>query len=278
MMKAEEIETVVLAMDEVLQAQKRHEEKNGVNSRHRQSLLEQTNNKENGCPHFTPHQEPQHMQICRVLDFYIQMVQHQPEENEYDSFAGYWFLKDTMGDYDLATNHGFLLLKTMAVSSLLQEENYQSKFHDARLYLSIATKLEAIYHMNGSLKNFHAAVDFHKETCQERGITKNSNSALLHYYQSVLAICTNQGLVDYLMLTPGSCHCLEEWQQQFPMHCDTCGKRPTNTKLCRCSRCKLAKYCSKECQKMDWAKNNHRRYCNKYMHVKGLVEQMTKTP
>jgi hypothetical protein len=37
-------------------------------------------------------------------------------------------------------------------------------------------------------------------------------------------------------------------------------KKMTGTKLLRCTRCKIALYCNKECQKADW-KRGHKKEC-----------------
>lgn len=43
--------------------------------------------------------------------------------------------------------------------------------------------------------------------------------------------------------------------------CDACGKCAFGRKRLRCSRCKGAFYCSKDCQKADWSQGNHKRVC-----------------
>ncbi|KAH7929998.1 hypothetical protein BV22DRAFT_1079996 [Leucogyrophana mollusca] len=51
--------------------------------------------------------------------------------------------------------------------------------------------------------------------------------------------------------------------------CNHCYRRGTEVKLSACSRCKAAKYCSKECQKADWA--SHKEQCNKTVeHAEAL--------
>lgn len=46
----------------------------------------------------------------------------------------------------------------------------------------------------------------------------------------------------------------------FQATCNSCKKVFIEQNLMRCGRCKLARYCSKECQKYDWA--NHKRDCD----------------
>ena len=45
--------------------------------------------------------------------------------------------------------------------------------------------------------------------------------------------------------------------------CASCAITETyvQTKLKRCSRCKVVSYCSKECQKLHWVKGGHREFC-----------------
>ena len=47
--------------------------------------------------------------------------------------------------------------------------------------------------------------------------------------------------------------------------CSACGKGNLATKLQACSVCKLALYCSKECQKRDW--KQHKPHCVKAKKV-----------
>jgi MYND finger len=74
------------------------------------------------------------------------------------------------------------------------------------------------------------------------------------------------GLVRYLAnAIPCSCmnNVLKE-AKPFPKIgiCCVCGKRNTNVKLFKCSRCKIAEYCSKECQMADWKR--HKTQCNRW--------------
>ena len=53
------------------------------------------------------------------------------------------------------------------------------------------------------------------------------------------------------------CHCLQALHQQLKdqpriRQCDNCGKAGPRGKLLMCSRCHLADYCSKECQRLSW--------------------------
>lgn len=45
----------------------------------------------------------------------------------------------------------------------------------------------------------------------------------------------------------------------------------TTTTLCRCTRCKLARYCDKECQMADWV--SHKQVCKYVVHIRELVGQ-----
>ncbi|EFR01962.1 hypothetical protein MGYG_04963 [Nannizzia gypsea CBS 118893] len=50
--------------------------------------------------------------------------------------------------------------------------------------------------------------------------------------------------------------------------CSNCGKKPgSGTKLLRCSGCKIAEYCSKECQREDW-KVTHKSVCKMMAQLK----------
>eukprot|EP01084_Bolivina_argentea_P049137 90416_1 len=50
--------------------------------------------------------------------------------------------------------------------------------------------------------------------------------------------------------------CLCLWQK--------CDKKKRNQKLFKCSGCKMAKYCSRKCQKKDWNKGLHSVICKRY--------------
>lgn len=57
--------------------------------------------------------------------------------------------------------------------------------------------------------------------------------------------------------------------------CLTCGVAETRVPLKSCSGCKLAFYCSVECQKDDW-KRSHKRYCEKIKQMSIEYEQHVK--
>eukprot|EP01084_Bolivina_argentea_P291652 501273_1 len=39
-----------------------------------------------------------------------------------------------------------------------------------------------------------------------------------------------------------------------------------------CSKCLVARYCRKKCQKYDWNKYNHRKWCNRYVEIRATVD------
>ena len=43
--------------------------------------------------------------------------------------------------------------------------------------------------------------------------------------------------------------------------CNVCNLASTKMKWCK--KCKIVRYCSKKCQKIDWKRNNHKRLCKK---------------
>ena len=196
----------------------------------------------------------------QIIHFYLKMCEEQPPELEYDAFVGYWVMKS--GAYDLSSDCGATLLKSMAATALLHESDYKS-YHDARMYLGIATKLDAVQNMGGDVVIFNQAVDYDRETLKEKG----EDPALQEYYQAVLSICSNQGLVNYLA-DQSTCHCFDDLQSVQPTICDTCLEGYNN--VLKCSQCKVAKYCSQACQKRDWPK--HKRYCKKYLNLQERLE------
>lgn len=55
--------------------------------------------------------------------------------------------------------------------------------------------------------------------------------------------------------------CKESWRN---MECANIGcnvQRKDKDCLYKCSKCRVVRYCSTRCQKVDWNKNNHRLYC-----------------
>ena len=55
-----------------------------------------------------------------------------------------------------------------------------------------------------------------------------------------------------------------DWRQELleldPKRCSSCMARLAVNRMSKCSRCKAVRYCSRECQKRDWA--YHKKYCN----------------
>ena len=43
--------------------------------------------------------------------------------------------------------------------------------------------------------------------------------------------------------------------------CNICNLASTKMKWCK--KCKIVRYCSKKCQKIDWNRNNHKQLCQK---------------
>ena len=60
-----------------------------------------------------------------------------------------------------------------------------------------------------------------------------------------------------------------------PKCCSHC-KKPASTALTgelkACSKCKTAKYCSRDCQASDW-RSKHRAHCNEIIRLKTMIEQ-----
>ena len=50
-----------------------------------------------------------------------------------------------------------------------------------------------------------------------------------------------------------------------------CDKKRTDVeKFYKCKKCRVIRYCSKRCQKMDWNRDNHKRYCRKFRKLRRL--------
>eukprot|EP00242_Pyramimonas_sp_CCMP2087_P015470 CAMPEP_0198198800 /NCGR_PEP_ID=MMETSP1445-20131203/2180_1 /TAXON_ID=36898 /ORGANISM="Pyramimonas sp., Strain CCMP2087" /LENGTH=218 /DNA_ID=CAMNT_0043868439 /DNA_START=76 /DNA_END=732 /DNA_ORIENTATION=- len=55
---------------------------------------------------------------------------------------------------------------------------------------------------------------------------------------------------------------LDFLKQDEIVYCRACGKiKAEKTKLRLCGRCKVARYCSKECQSKDWKEGDHKNKC-----------------
>ena len=52
------------------------------------------------------------------------------------------------------------------------------------------------------------------------------------------------------------------------IECDKSAKDLEDGKLQKCSRCRVARYCSKECQKRDWKYGQHKEICNAFVDMK----------
>jgi hypothetical protein len=83
--------------------------------------------------------------------------------------------------------------------------------------------------------------------------------------QEVYAARTDQGLKIALSKSI-PCSCLAEQSAAAKAEpkagmCQYCRKQDTQAKLLRCSRCELAFYCSKDCQRKDW-KARHKAFCD----------------
>jgi len=146
----------------------------------------------------------------------------------------------------------------MAITTVLDYQEYK----DARMYLGIATKFDAIIELGG-LRDFIEAMQYNRETLVEEG----TDPELRFYYESISQICTNQGLVEYLSSV---CPCLDDVKARHAKICDTC--LDEHKKILRCSRCHKAKYCTPTCQKRDW--KYHKRYCNKFVNAQQQLEKM----
>lgn len=65
---------------------------------------------------------------------------------------------------------------------------------------------------------------------------------------------------------------LRERRQSFPDRCDGCGVF-SSKKLQRCARCRIARYCSAECQKRAWLNEHggHKNGCTKVVMPDGMI-------
>eukprot|EP00743_Colponemidia_sp_Colp-15_P008046 GILK01008719.1.p1 GENE.GILK01008719.1~~GILK01008719.1.p1 ORF type:complete len:502 (-),score=77.64 GILK01008719.1:206-1711(-) len=56
-----------------------------------------------------------------------------------------------------------------------------------------------------------------------------------------------------ILRTPPLAACLQN--QRFALNCHFCFKDAGDTSLQRCAKCKLVRYCSRDCQRIDWAQH-----------------------
>jgi hypothetical protein len=175
---------------------------------------------------------------------------------EYDAFYGYWVMQGG----DPISDAGSKMLRSMAIGAML--ENEYEGYQDARMYMGIATKFDAIVELGG-LRRFIDTARYNRETLAEEG----SDPALRGYYKALQHICSNQGLVESLST---ACSCLDDTRAHQSHTCDTCLQ--LQQRIMRCSRCLQARYCSQACQRRDW--KHHKRYCNKFLNAQTQLERM----
>ena len=199
----------------------------------------------------------ENLDFFRPIHYYVQMCELQKPALEYDAFVEYWVLNP-----NIICEQGSKILKSMAISCVL--ENECDSWRDARLYLGIATKFDAVLALNGKIEAFKDAVQYNAETMSEQG----TDPRLRSYYQAVQQICSNQGLLQYLV-AQNACHCLDDIARQSGV-CDTCLK--SHEKVLQCAKCQTAKYCTVDCQKRDW--KHHKRYCQKMLHLQQKLVDM----
>ena len=63
-----------------------------------------------------------------------------------------------------------------------------------------------------------------------------------------------------------------------PKFCNSCGKQGTSQELAlkNCSKCKVARYCSQQCQTKDWVKR-HKTDCKEIKRLEAIMEQLQST-
>jgi hypothetical protein len=71
------------------------------------------------------------------------------------------------------------------------------------------------------------------------------------------AACTRHvnGEIEMTLATKAAFGGINDMTGQHVMVCEACGKSDDGGGMQRCSRCKTARYCSKECQKAHWGKH-----------------------
>jgi hypothetical protein len=87
---------------------------------------------------------------------------------------------------------------------------------------------------------------------------------ILDFHESMRKIGTDRGLVLFLSKQI-PCSCLEEDKNNAKHapktgRCTYCNSEGPKLELKKCSQCKLAQYCSKECQVVDW-RAGHKKDC-----------------
>lgn len=88
----------------------------------------------------------------------------------------------------------------------------------------------------------------------------------------------NKGNVAFDLIPAIKMLCPNVQQYSPPDSCMECGKKPSDTKLLFCSRCKMVPYCSKECQATNWSKHKKRECSTREQRVKQLRALLQKSP
>ena len=61
------------------------------------------------------------------------------------------------------------------------------------------------------------------------------------------------------------------WKREMKclwMKCDKKANDMGSGKLRKCKRCRVARYCSKYCQKRDWKYGDHKKICNRFVELR----------
>jgi hypothetical protein len=112
------------------------------------------------------------------------------------------------------------------------------------------------------IKEFNC-VDAERELYSIDAESPNSQT-IVDCQASMKKIRTDRGLVLFLAKQI-PCSCLDEDKKnakQSPKtgSCTNCGNEDLKMELMKCSQCKMAEYCSKECQVADW-RAGHKKEC-----------------